>query len=324
MNSLISTQSADTNLKEEVHRLRHQIAEGQAEIRRLEKTYRGVRSHHSTLTPSKRRTDENEPENSSLQPHSRSNGRSASTGRVIESLQKEIDSLKLFGQSAQSNFEQEKRSKELIAEKYRNLEELVQQLRVENASFSAMIDRKERTFQIEVDRRKELQVSVKNLQDSRSELQADYTQVSGCIKQLENSVSTAEERRDRAEKEYETLRHEIISINSKLRDEIQQLRGQVETIRNERVDDLRSFHSLEEEWNNLSFSRKEAVEEMLRLEKRMQDMQAEQARRWETALVDLRSNVENNAKENQQLCSRVQDALGEIHSFNNKIRAVEK
>jgi len=289
----------------------------------LEKTYRGVRSHHNTLTP-KRRTDENEPENHSLQPYSRSNGRSASTGRVIENLQKEIDSLKLFGQSAQTNFEQEKRSKELMAEKYRNLEELVQQLRVENASFSAMIDRKERAFQIEVDRRKGLQDSVKTLQDTRSELQADYKRVNERIKQLENSVCTAEERRDRAEKEYDTLRHEISFINSKLRDEIQQLKGQVETIRNERVEDLRVLQSREEEWNNMSFSRKEAVEEMHRLEKRMQDMQTEQVCRWETALFDLKSNVENNEKENQQLCLRVQDALDDIRSFNNKIRAVEK
>ncbi|KAG5438456.1 hypothetical protein PCK2_000948, partial [Pneumocystis canis] len=205
----------DGTWRSQLHSLRHEIAGTSAELQRLENLTKGV--CEDGLTEEEVMYEKSMPRQQIW----------TGTSRVIENLQREIDSLKRSRNAAITSCESERKAREALSKRYAAVKEIVERLQVENENFSSMLARKERTFKEGMEKRKELELRVQKLEKRNLELEDECVGDRKRMKEMNEEILQKVSQLYKAEKEYSALGKEIVSLEKKYRVELEYLSNKI-------------------------------------------------------------------------------------------------
>ncbi|CCJ29077.1 unnamed protein product [Pneumocystis jirovecii] len=244
------------------------------------------------------------------------------TSRVIESLQKEIDLLKVSRNAAITSCESERKAREALLKRYMAIKEIVERLQVENENFSSILARKERTFKEGIEKRKELELRVEKLEKRNSELEDECNGDRKRIREMNDEIICKVSQLYKAEKEYDTLGKEILSLEKKYRVELECLSSQVSFLQKLREEDGKHIQRFEEEIKQLSLENVAEREMIQKIQKQFEESQEQYANNFQEILDALRKRVESSEKENEKNIEQANEVLKELNNLNNKMRLV--
>ncbi|KAG4306436.1 hypothetical protein PORY_000424 [Pneumocystis oryctolagi] len=283
----------------QLHSLRHEIGVGEAgtnaELQRLESLTKGVGERQQVWT---------------------------GTSRVIESLQKEIDMLKMSRNAAITSCESERKAREALLKRYMAIKEIVERLQVENENFSSILARKERTFKEGVEKRRELERKVEKLEKRNLELEDECSGDRKRMKEMNEEMIRKVSQLYKAEKEYYALGKEISSLEKKYRVELEYLSNQVSFLQKLREEDGRHIQRFEEEIKQLSLENVAEREMIQKIQKQLEESQEQYANHFQEILDALRKRVEFSEKENEKNVNQANEVLKELNNLNNRMRLV--
>ncbi|KAG5439815.1 hypothetical protein PCANB_000097 [Pneumocystis canis] len=296
--------------RSQLHSLRHEIAGTSAELQRLENLTKNVREEG--LTEEESTYEKSTPRQQIW----------TGTSRVIESLQREIDSLKISRNAAITSCESEKKAKEALLKRYMAIKEIVERLQVENENFSSILARKERTFKEGMEKRKELEMKVQKLEKRNLELEGECVGDRKRIKEMNDEILRKVSQLYKAEKEYNALGKEIMSLEKKYRVELEYLSNQVSFLQKLREEDEKHIQRFEAEIKQLSLENVAEREMIQKIQKQLEESQEQYATNFQEILDALRKRVESSEKENEKNIDQANEVLRELNTLNNRIRLV--
>ncbi|KTW26819.1 uncharacterized protein T551_03281 [Pneumocystis jirovecii RU7] len=296
--------------RSQLHSLRHEIAGTNAELQRLETLTKSVREE--PLLEEEAGYEKSTPRQQIW----------TGTSRVIESLQKEIDLLKVSRNAAITSCESERKAREALLKRYMAIKEIVERLQVENENFSSILARKERTFKEGIEKRKELELRVEKLEKRNSELEDECNGDRKRIREMNDEIICKVSQLYKAEKEYDTLGKEILSLEKKYRVELECLSSQVSFLQKLREEDGKHIQRFEEEIKQLSLENVAEREMIQKIQKQFEESQEQYANNFQEILDALRKRVESSEKENEKNIEQANEVLKELNNLNNKMRLV--
>ncbi|KAG5518969.1 hypothetical protein PMAC_002500 [Pneumocystis sp. 'macacae'] len=298
--------------RSQLHSLRHEIGTtgSNAELQRLETLTKSVRDE--SLLEEESGYEKSTPRQQIW----------TGTSRVIESLQKEIDLLKVSRNAAITSCESERKAREALLKRYMAIKEIVERLQVENENFSSILARKERTFKEGIEKRKELEMKVEKLEKRNSELEDECSGDRKRIREMNDEIIRKVSQLYKAEKEYDTLGKEILSLEKKYRVELECLSNQVSFLQKLREEDGKHIQRFEEEIKQLSLENVAEREMIQKIQKQFEESQEQYANNFQEILDALRKRVESSEKENEKNIDQANEVLRELNNLNNKMRLV--
>lgn len=209
------------DVRDEAARLKAEILQRGDELARLERLAGSVSSSRQASKVDLRSVVAGPP--------SPSTARSASTGKIIEQLQKEIDHLKLSSQAASQSFESERRAREALKIKYDDLEITLTNLRLQTKSHSASLQRSDHALLAARGTTQELQSSLALIEESKQTLERNYGEKEKALETLENQLASETSRRQQVEQEYQILATNFTQMQEVTRSQVKELRSGLST-----------------------------------------------------------------------------------------------
>ncbi|KTW29313.1 hypothetical protein T552_01268 [Pneumocystis carinii B80] len=300
----------DSILRSQLHSLRHEIAGTSAELQRLENLTKSVREEG--ISEEESVYEKSTPKQQIWM----------GTSRVIESLQKEIDALKVSRNAAITSCESERKAREALLKQYVGIKEIVERLQVENENFSSILARKERTFKEGIERRRELEKKLEKLEKRNLELEDECIGDRKRIREMNDEIIRKVSQLYKAEKEYDALGREITVLEKKYRVELECLSNRVNILQKQREEDGKHIRRFEEEIKQLSSENIAEREMIQKIQKQLEVSQEQYVTHFQEILDALRKRVESSEKENEKNIDQANEVLKELNTLNNRIRLV--
>lgn len=173
--------------------------------------------------------------------------RSASTGRIIEQLQREIDHLKRDSQAAVQNYESERRAREALRIKCDDLEIHLGGLRAQSQAHTHSLERSDRALSAARSTTQTLQTSLLNTSEERNQLDRTLASKDELIASLQARLHREQGVREKTEAEYQTLLTSHLAMQKELFRQMKQMRQEVDALRVASHEDLLQTRTAKED-----------------------------------------------------------------------------
>ncbi|KAK9472452.1 uncharacterized protein V1510DRAFT_417553 [Dipodascopsis tothii] len=242
---------------------------------------------------------------------------SASSSKVIESLQNSLDALKRDLTFQTERADEERRSREALQHKFESLSEQYDVARHQNDMFDSILSRKERKIRdleerlrAETERRQAADASTVELTRARATAEAQAKEAQD---RAAAEIATETERRQRAEAAYETVQKASADALAHLRADVAGLRGDLDRAREARAADAERAAELERTLDA-------AAAERAKLAALQDDIARTRAAKVELVAADisrLRKDVDARAAADEDLVQRTNEALQHLQWIRN-------
>ncbi|CAG8466200.1 3934_t:CDS:1 [Paraglomus occultum] len=252
----------------------------------------------------------------------------STTGRVIERLQLEIDSLKKELSDSKSQLQVARVARERAERQVQEHAQSHQSFLLELDSLKRILERKERQV-------KELEHSIKESDQKSMDMKFDRDNANTKLRQTELKVSDLERKihealaaKEQAEHEYSLLTKEMQSFKRRYQEDVDTVRHEFDELR----DQLKSIsHSLEDtilmtgvQVEELTTGRKNEVLELEQLQEKLKENQENYAKQFLLEIEKMKTDVEKNTRSTDEFYQEVIKMRSEITGKLNWFTKVEK
>ncbi|KAK7204993.1 hypothetical protein BZA70DRAFT_278818 [Myxozyma melibiosi] len=228
-----------------------------------------------------------------------------STTRAIEHLHSIIDSLERDRSLQAERAKEERQRREAISRKFESHMEQFQRIRHENDMFNKILDRRDRKIA-------ELETKAQSESKIRQEREQELKEVSGRIRELEREVAKEkemrakeEEKRLQAEASYETLASSTKAINTRLREDVNGLKSEVQKIAETRAQDQLKIRSLSDNLSEMSAEKAKLIE----AHEAIQLVHTEKLTTMKQQMSEMQEKVNKSVSNDEQLLKQVKAEL---------------
>nr|CAG8513928.1 8899_t:CDS:2 [Entrophospora candida]CAG8552664.1 6702_t:CDS:2 [Entrophospora candida] len=296
------------SLKQQVHNLRHDLAERNALLNTVQKQ----------LNNNKR-----QPNSSNVIATNES-----TTGRFIEHLQVEIDNLRKELNESKTQAQTAKISREKSERQVQEHTATHQTLRLEIDSLKRMLERKERQT-------KELEESSRDHEKKSTYMKFERDNASTKLRQAELKVSDLERKlsealacKEKAEYEYKLLSKEMQSFKARYAKDVETVKQEFKELRQElnstsrHLEDVVLMAGVRVE--ELTSERKVNVDNLESVYSKLKENQEKYTAELIKEVKEIKIDVENTSKKTDEYADQVSKMKGEITGKLNWLKRVER
>lgn len=238
VNLVVQPSCPRSAVQDEAARLKAEIAQRGDELARLERLAGSV-SH------SRQGARLHEWPQNTIPPTIMTTG--ASTGRIIEQLQREIDQLKLASQAAIKNYESERRARETLQLKCDSLESSITSLRTQTQSHAFSLQRTDKALSSAKDNSKSLQTTLLAVAEEKEKMDQQMLEKDTLIADLRAQLEAKSVLHQFTENQYNVLNQEYGRVVESYRAELSTLQGDIRAIESSQREDLLQTRTAKED-----------------------------------------------------------------------------
>ncbi|KAK9364729.1 hypothetical protein V1509DRAFT_650343 [Lipomyces kononenkoae] len=229
----------------------------------------------------------------------------ATSSRVIETLQNTIDSLKRELNVQTERAREERRNREVLQQKLESQNEQFESIRHQNEMFNSILSRKDRKLE-ELEKRLAIDTELRKV--AENEIQTVKKRI------LELDVENAKEREAKlhAQSSYETLVTSNRQSAIRFKEEVNLLKSAMERIKDNRKEDIEQIKLLEANFVSMSVEK----DRIIKLQQSGTAIRNEQIEDVKTALKVLQKKVEKYGASDEEIYKQVKQELKRIEWMN--------
>ncbi|CAA93353.1 contractile ring myosin V regulator Rng8 [Schizosaccharomyces pombe] len=162
--------------------------------------------------------------------HAKTGSRKPSSGQLIATMQNEIDRLKKEGDKVSILLMQERKKRKELESAKNNLLNVYDSLKMQKASVSSMVNRKQRAAKEEQKIQEEFERQITDLLEEQQQLKLEIERLEAETERANSETEQYEKQKEALEEEYEELRNECLKHDPQLDAEIRTLQDTFEEV----------------------------------------------------------------------------------------------